>query len=199
MNDKKILISLISAGVGVALILFAIIPFWNSIGTIRAEIKEKEKRISELKDLIEKVEGLEDEYQNLKSKQEKLNQAVPDKKRTSHLLTQLEEMAFSNGLLLNDISFKEKQSSGLTSQTPQQIEEKKKDLPGGASKMRVDINLSGSYGALKNFFKALEKNIRTMDVRSFNIGTTGEGSVEPGSGSLLRTKMSFDVYYVDSE
>mgnify|MGYP006279353789 CR=1 FL=1 len=199
MINKQLLVTLVLIVLSFGLVFFAILPLWDSIKLTKTQISEKEDRLDKVEGVVNKANELKGDYEKLKSKKEKLNLAIPERKKSSHLLIQLEEMAFNNGLLLSDINFgassgSEAKKNNLQNQKEKSI--KNVNLPSGVSVFTANVSINSSYGALKNFLKALENNIRIIDIKSIGLSTAGSSNSFTGSNSdILKSKLGFNVYY----
>jgi len=80
-------------------------------------------------------------------------------------MIQMETMASQNNLILKSINFTENTSS-ITAQTA----------------------LAGTYQALKNYLKALENNLRLMDIVNLNFQA-------PKDGSFYNFNLTIKSYY----
>lgn len=131
------------------LILFILIfPAYNNIRDLRTMIKTKQEVLKNQKEQVQL-------FQELKQSKEleKLDKILPDNPEIPELMIQLETMASQNNLILKSINFTESQDE-ITAQ----------------------IVLAGSYNVLKNYLKALENNLRLMDVVSLNFQAPKESS-----------------------
>jgi Tfp pilus assembly protein PilO len=58
-------------------------------------------------------------------------------------------------------------------------------------KVELKFSLKGSYNAIKNFMKELEKNIRLVNIQSFSISSSGK---EGETSNFLKAEFSISVY-----
>lgn len=196
--NKDLLLGLTFLVLAAAVVYFAVMPFWQSLKEVKTEVEKKEDRIVTVKKIIQRTEELKTKYEELEPKKEKLDKAIPDDRKTSHLLVQLEKMASNNGLLLNNINFSEDKVSRAVAVSEKSQSESQKASK-NLSRLSVSTGLQGSYSSFKNFFKSLESNVRIMDVNSFSL-TSGAGSGSFGSyGASLKGNINFKTYYHDQE
>jgi len=188
--NQKIIISLISLAVGLALVFVFIDPFWSSIKVLKVELTKQEETIVKLEELLTKTQGLKESYQEFEEEAQDIFWALPQEEDIPHLLVQFDNLVSNNGLLLETVSFD--QINQKTAGDSGQSEKTMADF----SKLMVEMKMSGSYEALKGFLAALESNIRSMDVNSINF------SAQRAAGDLSANLGIFDfdlivnVYYL---
>lgn len=189
--NKKIIISLISLVAGLALVFVFVIPEWSSIKILRTEISQKKTEVTKLEELLAKVQQLEEEYEDAKGEVDKAFLSLPQEEDVPHLLVQFENLASSNGLLLESINFGEvtEDTENRSSRSDSSQAEK---LTAGFPSMSVDIKVIGSYDAFKNYLAALENNIRSMAVESIQLSI---GQEETGLLSIFEIGLAVSVYY----
>ncbi len=171
-----------------ALGLFVWRLFWPTFGQVYSLFQERnlwQTKLEQANDLSRKLGILQQEYSANEEEMNKIKTAVPMNEDTPALLVQLEALASQNGLILNSVNF-------LTPEN--QKKNNAQAIPSAAVKTtRVDLSLSGSYGSFKNFIKAVENNLRIMDINFIGLGSQ-ETSVSAGLG-LTDFKVSMNVYY----
>ncbi|MAF20837.1 MAG: hypothetical protein CMI55_04115 [Parcubacteria group bacterium] len=195
--DRKIIISLISLAAGVALIFFFMAPTWSSIKLLRPEVTQLEQKVVGLEELLAETQQLKEKYQQIEQEASKIALAIPQEEDLPYLLVQFEVLAASNGLLLESIGFSQTDEEAKSPQqkTSQKTNQSKKTNPFLKSSS-VNLSISGSYSAFKNYLVALENNIRSMDVYSISFSPYGysEG-FGVLAGDIFDFSLNVVVYY----
>lgn len=156
---KNIIIIILILGF-VAIVIFLDIPAVQKILNSNKEIKIQNNLLIEKQAFLEKVEKLRDSYQTNQETLKKLEYILPDGQDVPNLIVQVEAFAVESGLSLKKIDFLASDLSGKgeTGTT----ENKNYKI------LTINLGLSGSYFAFKNFLKIVEDNIRLMDMQTVN-------------------------------
>lgn len=123
---------------------------------------------------LSSIRGLKDSYQLIsEADRKKIADMVPVGNEVINLITEIESMAFRNGVILNSV--KVEPVSGL-SQAQINTQAGSGDgqgasagtfeqLPEGVGQAKIDIDLSSvNYPVFKNLLKTFENNLRLLDV-----------------------------------
>ncbi|OGN06103.1 MAG: hypothetical protein A2750_04060 [Candidatus Yanofskybacteria bacterium RIFCSPHIGHO2_01_FULL_45_42] len=144
-----------------ALISFALflslgllLPKYQNIFAMRAALGEREKILNERSEIIQNINLLSAEYENRSADIAKLASLIPETKETAELVSALENIATRSGLQLNNLKLTEEKSDKTKS---------------AYNTLAADMTLNGSYLSFLIFLDNLEKNIRIIDVASFEI------------------------------
>jgi Tfp pilus assembly protein PilO len=128
-----------------------------------AVLKSKMVDIDVANDQVDTLQQLQRDYDKLSPSIPKINAALPQTKEQSELLLQLQQLAASNGLKIQTISF-----SGTTAgATPSSVSQTVKS--GDALVMPVSFQLSGGFGQLQGFLQGLERFDRYTNVTTITI------------------------------
>lgn len=178
---------LILAFIGIIVLLD--LPKFQDILSLRKEIKEQKEKFSGQQNIFAKVEKLTQSYEKNKENLEKISYILPSGKDTPDLIVQLEALSLEGGLVLEGMGFSAPGEEGMLSKA-----EEARGEEGGAVKnyktLVINLNLIGSYFAFKNFLKAVEDNIRLMDISSINFSPELRGESQ-----LLKFNLSIKTYY----
>jgi len=200
--NKKIIISLVSLLISLALVFVFAYPLWSSISLLRKEIAQKETDLAKIEELLNKTRELKQGLQEVEEESQRIFFALPKEKDIPNLLVQFENLALTNGLLLESIRFgqldegEETTSQSSPEQISQESAKSKKKLT--IRSLPVDLAISGSYSAFKKYLADLEKNVRSMDVNSITLTPPGgeeEVSLLVPSLSIFEIKLRLVVYY----
>lgn len=172
---KNIIIIILILGF-VAVVVFLDVPGVQSVLNLKKDINTQKETFIETQELASKIENLTKSSRENKESVEKTNYILPDSEDIPNLIVQLEALAFEQGLILEKIEFTPiKQESG-------NIE--------NYQTLSVNMRLIGSYPALKSFLKAVEENMRLMDISSVNFSTPSEESLQ-----IFEFDLSLNTYY----
>lgn len=184
---KNIIIIILALGF-IAVVVFLDVPAVGDILSLRSQIEQQKEIFSDKQILLAKVGELTKLYQENGEVLEKTSYILPSNQDIPNLIVQLEALAFENGLVLEEltISVSEERMVGRVQETRSQEEEAPKDY----ETLGVNFKLIGDYLAFKNFLKAVEENIRLMDINSVNF------SAESGEGlQIFNFDISLTTYY----
>ena len=195
--NKKNVISLISFVVSILLVLFLFIPLFSSAKGAYLELRDKNKEIEKLKNLSNEIEKMKANYDSIAEEAEKVLLTLPDEKDIPQLLVQFEKIAKNNGLLLESIEFgeiiKEKESDFIETVDDYKGISQSKKILSVFPTSSVLIKITGSYSAFKNYIKALEKNVRSMDIYSISFANDNKSLlIDP---SIFKFDLGINVYY----
>jgi len=188
--NKKIIISLISLALSIALVFFFIFSQWPLIKNLKIELTQKKQILNELNELLDKVNQIEEKYQEVSDSTQKIFLGLPTKKDISYLLVHFETLASDNGLLLESINF------GQMNEDKKQEIDKSPKLLSNLPSFSVGLNIAGSYDAFKNYLNALENSVRLMDIKSVNFVASNRDSFSTDLG-IFEFNLGINVYYLD--
>lgn len=151
----------------IAVVVFLDVPKLQQILNLRQQAEEQKEIFLEKQNLLVKIEELSKSYQEGKKNLEKINHILPSGQDIPNLIVQLEALAFEGGLVLENIRFSlpEEKKAGRA----QEVRTKKEVALEDYNSLTVDLSLIGDYSAFKNFLKAVEDNIRLMDITSISL------------------------------
>ncbi len=140
------------------------------------------------KALTKKLEELKKKYNSLTDEADKIAQAITPKEDLPGLLIQLESLSSRNGLILASVVF---------NTADEKSDKKNKNVsavaaPAGAKILAIDLNLNGSQKSLGAFLRAIETNLRIMDVSAINFG---ERDANISAGQDFRVLLN--AYYME--
>lgn len=158
---------------------------WQERKNLSEEMRYLRDINTELDRLIINRDDLLEEINRIsKSDLDRVRQAVPVGSQEAELMTNLEQIAGKNGLVLKNIEFEKtaaelsKPPAGATLGQPK---------PGGNfhvlqttgpfKELPFSLILLGTYESLKAFLDGLEKNIRIVDIKRLTLGASGTSNV----------------------
>ncbi len=152
------------------------LPFYNGISDLDAAIKEREDLLESRNAIIINIRGLNKEYQKRIPEIAKLSAIVPSKKSVAEILSAITDISSKNGIELF--------SSAMTSQVSSDTGTNPYNI------LSLELSVNGSYSGLTNFLKALEKNLRLVDIISI------DASASTVNTSVLTFTIKGNAYYL---
>lgn len=154
-------------------------PSFADIQTLRGERQAKQVRYDDYKKAIELTTTMITRSQGLTVLSDSFNQSIPQTEEVPSMLNQVYGLAKLNNILVGSIDF----------QIVPTVESKTTALVTPLGKVRATVKGIGSYSDTKNFIKALETNVRIMDISS---ATIAEGNKK---SPVLASTIVIDAYY----
>lgn len=149
---------------GIVIVIFLITYFFVYPAVLEVKNNKKDllisqKTIEQKENTLSKFKEVSVKYKAAQSDFQKLNQMLPSEPDIVSQLIQIETLTGNNGLIMEDISFGSWQASK---------ENQVGILP-------VNLEVTGSYSAFKNFLEAIAKNLNLMDVEAISFQPSKEG------------------------
>ncbi len=140
-----------------------LIPKYNDIQNLRGERSALTGLLDEEQQAVDAVQTLIRQYSSVADLREGLSVTLPGKEEVASMINQFQGIASSNGILMESLSIR---PLAIEPTGPEKIVR-----PVGA--LRVSMNLIGDYESLKKYLKAIETNVRIMDVQSIQVENAG--------------------------
>jgi len=176
MNKNIISILVLMVAI-IFIILEMAIPFYNQIGLTNLRLIEQKVALENNQKTLNSFNDLFKKYKLLGDDINKLNLVVPNKENSDEIIVNLEAMAKENGIFLDSVAFQSRASQSSASA----------DL-GKVNILQISLNASGSYEAFRNFVKALENNLRIMDIKLVKFG-------QQEQQGDFKINLGIDTYY----
>lgn len=198
--NNKIIISLISLIAVFGIVFFLVIPLWSSVSDLKVDMNGLKLERVEIERFLTKSRQIERNYLELEEEAQKVFLALPEGKDIPYLLIQFENIVRENGLLLDGIKFsqttEEEKRSGLKITRSSSQEDAQIKLPTEILNLSVDVSVSGSYEAFKNYLSSLENNIRLMDIKRIDLKSQAENenSIFDNFG-IFQFNLKINTYY----
>jgi Tfp pilus assembly protein PilO len=155
---------------------FGVYSQWSKLGDARAAFDQSKQQNELLKKTESEFRAFLTTYEANKSKAEVAERALPTgDANIPVMLDNFTRMVAESGMVLSSISFASTGVEQTTAPTPQSIQT-----------FDVDINITGSYEAFKDFLLRTQRNMRLVDILTMNIGTV-EGENRLNFTMKLRT------------
>jgi len=174
---KYLVFPLILFFAAAAVIFWVLLPLWYSTQAALELKKENENNLAQRKQLAANLERLIGQYNERTSDLVSFSKAIPVGQNIPELLINLEALASENGLIFSGVNFKPKDLK-----TP------------NVKTLIMEIKIKGSYPALQNYLKAMEKSLRLFDVTSISFNGIAPGQVNVNLNNL-EFNLSVNTYY----
>lgn len=166
MNKNLILILIFI--LGITLVIFEIItPLYTEIATVGVEIRNKQSDLAKAKIIVEKIDALNTKYSSMTDEITQINNLLPADKNLPEIIATIESLASANGVNLQSVSF---QSQKTTGENLNNIET---FLDYNSLGVQLNANV-GAYENLKSFIKAIENNLRLLDIGTVSFGVSND-------------------------
>lgn len=169
--------------IGAALVALAfvgawgwILPEYNRISELGVAINERQALFSSRSAIVQRIQTLNNEYQQRSADVAKISSVLPSKKSLAEIVSSLDKITTQNGLQIVNASIIGRETGSQTS---------------AYTTLPISISLNGSYRGLVSFLQSVEKNIRIMDVASINASSAS--AENPG---LLNLLLLGNTYYL---
>ncbi len=159
--------------------LFIVLPKYKQISfDIEAGGRKENLEYLNRQKYYNQLKKLQAEYLKINvSDINKVNIMLPDKKDIESLLPEIEGIILKNGLLLTSIQVENMGGAPTDKGISQEIK-----------KIKININVVGTdYVGFKNLLKAIENNLRLMDINNLSFDPTGN-----------TTSLDITTYYLNS-
>lgn len=153
-------------------------PLWNDVRALREQTANINKTIATLNETKQSQQDLIEKYGSITNEQLDLllRQHLPQKPDTGTFLIALERIAKVSDSRLNNIDFKkveQSRASMLSASKAQSVSQKNEDP---YQELLFTFNVTMGYENFKVFLRALEKNIRLVDVQGISFGGSSKDS-----------------------
>ena len=174
MNNK-------TTALNIFIFLVAILVFWfgvagsiSAVGQLESNLKAKKQSLDLEHQVIDKLNSINQVLDGQKSNVERLEQAVPPQEYRPELISMMENLANQNGLNLMNIDI-----NAIQEAAPKKGEAvAQKPI----KKLKVVLELNGTYSSFKSWLEAVEKNLRLMDISKISFAVKESKS---SSGQVL--------------
>lgn len=172
-NIIYLLVTLVTIGL---LVYFVYLPQIKAILLILAQNSIKQDQILSLEKEKTALTNLKQEEKEAESLVNILTTLVPEKKDTGGFIIEIEALANSTGVSLNDLKFSQEKKAA-TQSTPSEETGKKSNVKGvsdSSAKFKeliYEITVKGDYSAVISFLKGLEKINRAISIEKADLSS----------------------------
>jgi len=165
--------------------IFFLKPEYDKIiavaGGGKKEVEEQKNELMERKRYLKDLNESLAVYEKISPKDiEKINLLLPEKELAESLFTRLDNLVARNGLILTSMKINQDSATqgpapGRAQSTDKESDQSEQVLPSGIGVISVDLSIAGcNYEAIKNLLRALENNLRIMDVDKLSFSSGGD-------------------------
>ncbi|OGG43382.1 hypothetical protein A3G50_02420 [Candidatus Jorgensenbacteria bacterium RIFCSPLOWO2_12_FULL_42_11] len=185
-STKRILSIMISASLLIAVMIIyvkLIQPAYSDIQNLRGEIQARNNLLEEQNHAVNQVQNLISQLQdqNITKFQEQISLVLPTTESVPQALGQYQAIAQASGLSIQSVGVNYLAIKPVASDA---------GLAKGIGTERFKLKLLGPYEAMRNFFQAIETNVRLADLVTFKINRTGQSGQ-----NLYLNEIVVDNYY----
>lgn len=181
-KSSKSLVALLFIIVILAAAYFGAYGQWQKLGETRAAFDVSKETNEKLKKAQADASSFLAQYENSKDEAALANRALPmGKPQVPILLDNFARMVAESGLALTQINIVEEDASAELGKVPNSIKP-----------VDIDAQMTGTYEAFRDLLLRAQRNLRIMDLLSFNIGETQQGG---DSGQSFSYTLKFRTYY----
>lgn len=193
--NKNFLINL-TIFAGLFLVVWLVLwPTWAGISAARSEISAKQDTVGLEKQVVEKLNSINQVLDTQKTNVERLEQAIPTVESRPEILSIMENLASQNGLSMSGVSIDAPSEDTVAARGGRAAA-----VATSLKKVSVSAKVTGTYGSFKNWLNAVEKNLRITDVTkiSFSISEkkTSEGGIEPMINPSIDYSVNMFAYVI---
>jgi len=152
-----LVITLIFASAIFVLNKFTLVAF-SEYQKNKIEMQEKKEALKQIQNFRQLAEELNNKYTSLGGDFYKIAEAIPSSPNFSSLLAVIDTIARSTEVAIKDISFRDVVN--------------KKNNSDLYSIVEININMTGNYENIANFFSETEKELRLMDLINVSMKKT---------------------------
>ncbi len=219
-SEKRSLIFLIIIVMVIFIItvfFVALLPLVRQSLSLSEVLKQKQQEFNIQNQNLEKAMSFLSEYRQATADKELVALILPPKEEIPQIIHQIIESTKINSLAYQGINFSAGGFINIATSSAQKSaqEQSARELTKSYGYVAVSIDVSGTYGNIKQWLKFIESNMRLMDITEISISLAQDGSTplaSSGSGQtgspqggkkegmdasdpLLSAKISLNVYY----
>ncbi len=163
---RKLLLPLILFGLSFSAFFWYIQPTYAEIQEIQSEVSQYDATLDKVAQLQQIRDDLLSTYNSIQSRQlDRLNKMLPDAVDTVKFLIELDEVAASHGMSVQDISFNKTPNS----------QSGESGNSGQYNTIEAVFNVSGPYEDMLSFMRDIERSARLIDLQNVNVSTNQDG------------------------
>lgn len=159
-----------------------VVPEYEQVNLLRAEVAAKQQTLDEQRTIVEKVSALLTRYQSIPKLGEVISVALPADEDVASAFQQIYAIAAASGISIQQFSANTGLSLGTND--PDNVAVR------AVGTAQLNLYLVGSYENFKAFLETLERNMRIMDVVNLRIQSAGRSA--PNS---LLFNLTINTYY----
>lgn len=155
---KPILYNVILAGLIIVGFMFLLFPLYEKVGGLKAKLEKRSEELQNKEKYFSKLNKLKQQLDGFKEEVVKIESSLPQEADILDVVNFISSLSSRNGLIMKSVTISK------ASQTA--------ETKGVVKRTSLNIGLSGSYEALKNFLSELQKSSRLIEVDSISFEST---------------------------
>ena len=196
--NKRLITNTIVYAILVLTVWFVAVPVRSGFRVEMKEIALKKQTISLEKQVIDKLNSINQILDSQKDNVARLEQAIPGDELKPELLSIMESLANQSGLALITIEVDIPTSNAGTRAVARTNETGSAGSLKTLKTLKITMQVLGTYSSFKSWLEAIEKNLRISDVSSisFAVGKkkSAEGEVIPAIDPVIDYTVSMNTY-----
>ncbi len=191
-NRKSLAIAIGLATASVLLVIFAIIPQFQEVVQLNAELNKEKPRLEKLQRKLVELENVQ--FSPEFSQKEIVDAALPSKKPLLELLTSLNTIAVDNRVVITEFSL----NPGIIATTAAELEalsKKKAKNTDGLDKLEIEMVVNGPFSDVGTFLIDLEKISPFTTVTQLGLSSLRKGDDFGAQASDMRAKITSSSYF----
>jgi len=159
LAKRQLLLNLIFLAGIFFVVVFGVVKFWAQIQAQSRDLKESQEQYSALNEVVNTEARLTDQKEKFRDIRSKMDLIIPRNQDMPTILTELEAMSASSGLILDKFNIG----------TVQDVE----DVSNKSIKqLAFRISLTGTYSNFNEFLTRTENNIPFINIQRFTFSPT---------------------------
>ncbi len=186
----RFFLPIILIGASIATFLFFVSPLYGEISTLKQEIGSYDQALSNSKALENERDKLTQKFNSITTSDlERIKKLLPENVDNIRLILEIEKIASPFGMALRDVKYNpEKAKSGSASGVAQANNSIATQNEYGI--WDLEFSTTGTYANFLNFIKALESNLRVVDISSVDFSSDAANTAASASPAY---KYSFKI------
>jgi Tfp pilus assembly protein PilO len=189
----RFLLPTILIGISIAIFFVFVTPFYAEISDLKTKVASFDEALSNSKALENERDKLTQKYNAItKSDLERINKLLPENVDNIRLILEIEKIAAPFGMILKDVRYnpvKADTNSTPAVQAATTVSQKKYGV------WDLEFATSGTYTNFLNFIKALESNLRIVDIASVDF-SSDSGVVAGVDSSTYKYSFKIKTYWL---
>ncbi|MCE9549092.1 hypothetical protein K8Q98_01700 [Candidatus Nomurabacteria bacterium] len=195
----RLITSVILIGLGIAGFLMFTQPFYHEISELKGQAAAYDEALNNSKALENERDKLTKKYNAIDATNlDKLAKLLPDNVDNIRLILEIEKVAAPYGMILRDVKYNPVNESSMqnTSSTVAQTGiTSSRESPDYGS-WDLEFSTEGNYEDFNNFIKALESNLRIVDISSIDFSSRSGSGINLSSSEIYKYSFKIKTYWL---
>jgi Tfp pilus assembly protein PilO len=194
---SRFLLPIILIGASLAIFMVFINPLYQGISDLRAQVSSYDEALTNSKALENERDKLTQKFNSITASDlERIKKMLPENVDNIRLILEIEKIASPFGMALRDVRYNPTEddtpapSGGIQASPTATAKE--------YGVWDLEFSTTGSYTNFLNFIKALESNLRIVDIASveFSSETAGAAGAAPSVSSPYKYNFKIKTYWL---